>query len=248
MLVLRSPDGSINLVGTGFAVTTPSMTIGMTCAHCIWRTDEGDAESKAVGDFYFVSRIERVGSGIYIIPREEGDEVYKMKSVYHSTTDICLLQIDQDESNTSAVFAETIPICPASEMPRSSRNEYEVKVYQSPITVFASLDLPVLDIDVGKWSKATMVQPRFFYAQTSSAPGSSGGPVINRFGKAVGIVQSGYLPQSVVEFTPQNEEDSDAVSQWSCKVSTSGQIATYTKVIKIDGFGHADYLNLIEKL
>lgn len=140
ILVLREDASSpLQLVGTGFAVNTPSKTIGMTTAHCIWCRGEDGLDHRRKGDIFFVSNIER---------DEETDELfiplgngypsvlcYKMKPIYHNTRDICLLQIENDPLNTGTTFPETIPICPTELMPKSSMEEYEVKVYHHSICI-----------------------------------------------------------------------------------------------------------------
>jgi hypothetical protein len=63
-------------------------------------------------------------------------------------------------------------------------------------------------------------------------------------GYAVGIVVSGYIPELYADSLP-HDPDVDSASQWSGKVSGSGQIADYTKVTMIDGKDHADFLHLL---
>lgn len=105
-----------------------------------------------------------------------------------------------------------------------------------------------MDIESSKWSKATLLQKdKYFYTQTAAAPGSSGGPAINRMGYAVGMVVSGYIPDLRMDPLP-HIPDVDEASQWSGKVSGSGQIATYTKIVNIDGKDHSKYQYLLSRL
>ena len=225
----------------------------MTAAHCVWFKDEHGVEYRKNGDLFFVSKIERneETNEIFIpVVNTDGTPVlcYKMKPIYHNTRDICLLQIEADPINSGTSFSETIPVCPTSLMPNSSQEGYKIKVYQAPITLFFELNLLELDIEASEWCKAILIQKdRFFYGQTTAAPGSSGGPAINRMGYAVGIVVSGYIPALQVDSLP-HDSDIDSVSQWSGKVSGSGQIAHYTKISMIDGRDHPDYRNLLLRL
>lgn len=252
ILILRENASSpIQLVGTGFAVDTPSKTIGMTAAHCIWFKNEQGVECRKRGDLFFVSNIERdEATGQIIIPQGTEEEpvlCYKMQPIYHNNRDICLLQIASDLMNSGPKFSDTIPICTTNSTPKSSKQEYRVKVYQAAITAFAAMNLPALDIEASEWCKACLIQKgRYFYAQTSAAPGSSGGPVINQMGFAVGIVVAGYIPELHADALPY-DPDVDSASQWSGKVSGSGQIAGYTKITLIDGKDHPEYANILSR-
>ena len=245
IMVLRDSTGVLNLLGTAFAVRTPSCTVAMTCAHCIWKKDENGLDCRCAGEIFLASRVERDDNGRLRFGADVEDEVFRMNPIHHNTADICLLQIDTNcPENSAQKFSITIPICPSELMPKSSRDEYEVKVYQAPMTTFSNLDLPSLDIATGAWCKVQMKQPLYFYVQSVSAPGSSGGPVINRLGYAVGMVKDGYLPTLSVDLLPHVSQI-DSVSQWSGSVSNKGQIAHYSKVVLIDGDGHGAYQNLL---
>lgn len=182
ILVLRDNINlRLQLLGTGFAVDTPSKTIGMTAAHCIWYQDENEVERRKNGELFFVSHIERSEiTGELFIPLENEDILcFKMQPIYHNTKDICLLKIENDHINTANVFPELIPICPMQFMPQSSREEYKVKLYHAPIIIFLSLKLLALEIIPSEWSNAVLMQKKYFFTRMDMVSSASGGPIVS---------------------------------------------------------------------
>jgi len=248
-------------IGTAFAITTPSQTIAMTCAHCLWSKNEKGEEIRTAigGDIVLTTRVVRGEDGHLSIH----DLCYYVKTIYHNTLDICLLQIDEtNDRNQNFKFENTIPICPKSMLPVSSMQEYVVKLYHAPITLFSNLKLPSLEVEIGAKAKAGLFQGPGFYIQSACAPGSSGGPVINTMGQVVGMLQSGWQPTLPVEVTKKgkegdeeeiDEDDDDELekaSVWTGTASNSGNISFYAKIIFIapDEQHHAHYAHLLAYL
>lgn len=71
----------------------------------------------------------------------------------------------------------------------------KVKTYTAPITMFDSMKLDLLEVSPSDFIKVTSIhQNGYFFAETISAPGSSGGAVANLAGKFVGMVVYGWVP------------------------------------------------------
>jgi hypothetical protein len=126
-------------------------------------------------------------------------------------------------------FNKCISLCPLSNFPtRRSSEEYKVKIYHAPIKVFHNMGLPCLDIE-SCHSSASLMSAHHFYCQTSVAPDSSGGPVINMKGELIGIVVSGYIPKPELDI--RCDDFPEMESTWSGMVSERGNIATYARVV-----------------
>lgn len=241
LVVKNSPEiSTVEVIGTAFALDTPTRNIAMTTRHCIYLDNkETNKTEKVSGTLFLVSKVQREADGLHIA----GSQCYHVEPFHRCTADICLLRITTcwNPANTRETFPERIPLCPPDRMPTGE--SYEVRVIQCPATVFHHMRRNVLKAECGNWSQTSMVEDDHFFVESIAGPGSSGGPAINRNGEVVGMVQTGMLPSMSVQFEEVDEDDK--TSQWSAKISASGQISGLIKIVMIKVEHHPSFPGLV---
>lgn len=84
-----------------------------------------------------------------------------------------------------------ISLCPLNEFP-SAIEEDQVKTYHCPIQSFLEVS-PMCSADVTGYTKVRETRHHYF-VRSEHMHGSSGGVVVDRRGRAVGLISSGFVP------------------------------------------------------
>lgn len=177
--------------------------------------------------------------------------VHRVKCVWsHLDLDIALLQIigaDVDLNITR--FVSMLEVCPVNDLPMNNRLEPKAKLYHCPLSLFNSMRLPAVEAEPTDMAKLTFISNHYwFYLETTTMPGSSGGACVNADGLLIGVMWGGWTPDLPVTLTETWDADKmltddEEERTFSGKVSMRGEIAHFAKIIK---FAH--YAPLIDLL
>jgi hypothetical protein len=180
LLCRRESGTHIAPVGTAFAVDSFTKTILLTAGHCVV-----DYQSNTVaGELFITTGMSRMSDGRMeyenpLIPID-------ILECGHEKIDIAVLK-----RKDNVPFEKTIPACPIEQIP-TTRNEEKVKMYHYPIRPFMEGEFSICDISVTNYNKLFGKSGHHMYLEEGPLEGSSGAAVVDRFGRYVGLIQSGY--------------------------------------------------------
>ena len=194
ILCLRSADGrSYDPVGTIFAFTCAAMNLLLTANHNL--TEKVVNRKTGVekynyihgAEWFIIKSIDRANDGTFtysqpIIPVERipgGDKKF----------DWSLMRRSDDQ-----VFGgqnTTISLCPLDQFPDLDRTEtWEAKVYYIPVTFFQDIEdrlQNLLSVEVTGYAKLATITTHHLKMPGGQQKGASGGPVVDRLGRAIGM-------------------------------------------------------------
>lgn len=87
---------------------------------------------------------------------------------------------------------DAISLCPQQELP-SVDDEEAVNTYYVPCQIFPG-DIPITSAMATDYTKIIMQSKHHYFIPGEHMHGSSGGVVVNRGGRAVGFISSGFVP------------------------------------------------------
>lgn len=239
-------------LGTAFAVSCRAQNLAVTAAHCIVRYDADSACYKTCSDQLFLTKKLRALNDGQVAT--DGERIFSVRVIKHDM-DCDLAVLELTDSNDK--FADTIDLCPAEEMPTPKRED-QVKLYHASLTLFPD-EVQAISPEASKFVKLAQEDSNRYWIQLHTMPGSSGGPLLDIQGRAVGVLRSGYTPQLALTIVfPRVFEEriqehdggvdrmpvchEDEYSHWSGHAST--QLSKhYTQFIKTTARGFTDYIN-----
>jgi hypothetical protein len=89
-------------------------------------------------------------------------------------------------------FSRAITMCPASELP-STDNEDRVKSYHCPIQLYLDCNIEAITCVGTDYEKLRMSTSHHYWLPGEHVHGSSGGVIVDKLGRAVGMIVAGYV-------------------------------------------------------
>ena len=194
ILCLRLADGSYDPVGTIFAFTCAAiMNLLLTANHNLTekvvnlKTGVGKYNYIPGAEWFIIKSMDRVHDGTVtysqpIIPVERipgGDKTFDWSLMRRSDG----LVFDGQNA--------TISLCPLNGLPDLDVTEtWEAKVYYIPVTFFQDIEDHMqnsLSVEVTGYAKLATLTAHHLKMPGGQQKGASGGPVVDRLGRAIGM-------------------------------------------------------------
>lgn len=193
ILCLRSADGSYDPVGTIFAFTCAAMNLLLTANHNLTekvvnlKTGVGKFNYIRDAEWFIIKSMDRAFDGTVtysqpIIPVERipgGDKSLDWSLMRRSDG----LFFDRQNA--------TISLCPLNALPDLEVTEtWEAKVYYIPVTFFKDIEDHMqnsLSVEVTGYAKLATITAHHLKMPGGQQKGASGGPVVDRLGRAIGM-------------------------------------------------------------
>lgn len=173
--------------GTAFAVECVSRKCLLTGCHVISEDVDG-ATYPRQGQLSIAKSVAKSNSvGVTGIADTTTSHTVEVLKGWSGNADVAVLTTTDGHCfDDCLVLANTLP---------SSESEEKVKCYYCPLQTFTNQCLPSVSISATDFSKIiTITGSHIIINNSGQAPGSSGGPVVDRCGKVVGIITSGFCP------------------------------------------------------
>lgn len=216
VLAFMPPDTFPRLLGTAWAVESHSKQLLLTAYHCL---DPGQTSFEVFNNnLHIMKSVQFNDDGTMTF---EG--VIKVTAIDGcSVSDVAVLR-------SALQLPETINLCPLLEFP-SIDNEDTVKSYHVPCQSFPD-PTPVAQAVPTEYVKISLQSQHHYFIRADHMHGSSGGVVIDRRGRAVGLICSGYVPGISLPLP-------DSIHTiWETISALSEGRGTYMRCVKFDVVG-----------
>jgi hypothetical protein len=216
-------------VGTAFAVECSSKKLLLTALHCLIDVNI------TTDELYIVKSLARNEDNTIQFDPFPAPRVC-FQTCYGNGVDIAFLRLVDD-----ITFSNSIPVCPFNQGP-NQLNEDRVKTYHCPISLYANFGLDVLSATATDFTKIAVYSKHHFCISCEHTQGSSGGVLVDRNKRAVGLIVSGIRTDSSLKnFVPTNNSFIDPNveklnAMWDVLTANSdtSQSHSYTKAVRLD--------------
>lgn len=202
------------LLGTAWAVECRSQTLLLTACHCLQSTI---ADIEAFRDNLCILKS--------ISMNDDGSATIEGEIPVRALTGNEIADVAVVAVNDSRSLPERISLCPVNEFP-SATEEDQVKTYHCSIQSFPDVS-PVCVADATGYTKVTET-PHHYFVRAEHMHGSSGGVVVDRRGRAVGLICSGYVPGGVQLPLPDSFQ-----TVWETRTALSEGRGVFTRCVKL---------------
>jgi len=215
VLAYIPPNAFPRLLGTAWAVESQSQQLLLTALHCL------DPELNPIS-------FEALQDHLYIA------KSIQLNDDNTTTIDapISVRAIDACRVSDVAVLRSTTPLpdpislCPQQELP-SVDHEEAVKTYHVPCQSFPA-DIPIASAMATDYTKIIMQSNHHYFVPGEHMHGSSGGVVVDRRGRAVGLISSGFVPGIKLPLPDSFK------TLWETVSALSEGRGTYTRCVKVN--------------
>lgn len=155
-------------------VESRSHSLLLTACHCL----------QSGGTFSLIRSITSNDDGTTVL--EPSDPIQVQVVVVDTISDVAILKANQ-------TFPDAIKLCPAQEYPTAIEEDV-VKSYHCPISMFLDGAIDSISVMATSYNKLLVSTSHHLYVTGEHMRGSAGGVVVDAFGRAVGLICSGYVP------------------------------------------------------
>jgi hypothetical protein len=214
VLVFMPPNTFPRLLGTAWAVESHSNQLLLTARHCLVPGYTISFETLN-SHLFIVKSVQLNDDGTTTITGAIPVTVFNACPV----SDVAVLR-------SPMPLPEAIPLCPQQEVP-SMDDEAAVKTYYVPCQSFPDV-IPVAATTVTDYTKITMQSNHHYFIPAEHMHGSSGGVVVDRGGRAVGLITSGFVPGINLPIPDSFN------TMWETVSALSDGRGTFTRCVKIN--------------
>lgn len=194
LLCRRCENGEILPTGTAFAIQCQSSTLLLTTIRSVVDPDTNETMS----DLFVVKGLEATTGVVNLASDPINVAVVQMSD---TKIDVAVLKAELP-------FESFLSLCPVADLP-VIENEYKVKIYHCPMNAYLQGTVPFVGIASTEFQKVCLQSGHHLFLKDDSIQGSSGCPVIDSFGRLIGMVQTGmHLGQEeeTISKKPDTEE------------------------------------------